>query len=100
MNPFDDTQFGAGSGQVTANGGVQSVIDGLTVPPVIRIMNDAASAANTYLGDRFVTTTRGFVLRPGEHVDVPTYGKKSSWYVTTDGTTARVSWISSTGFPT
>lgn len=85
--------FGAASGQVSANGGVQPLINGLTISPSILVTNAVASQGIVYLGDSFVTTAKGYPLEPGKSITLETGGSLNRWYVTTDGTTARVSWI-------
>ena len=94
--PFDVTQFGAGYGQVVASGGPTPLINGLTVSQYVTVTNAANSGSIAYLGDSFVTKVNGYALEQGKSIILDTGNSRSRWYVTTDGATARVSWITAT----
>lgn len=89
--------FGAAFGQLVVSGSPVAIVNGLTTAPYLHISNAANSVGIIYVGDANVTTTRGFVLEPGKSAILDNNSSRNRWYATTDGITARLSWIATSG---
>lgn len=73
--------FGASFGQVTASGGPQRLINGLTISQYIRAYAPAANTKQIVIGDKNVTPTFGFLLEAGKDVTLDTGCTRDRWWV-------------------
>lgn len=92
--PGSTLAFGASVGRTTAQGGAQRLINGLTISQYLWVFAPSTNGDMVYLGDANVSASNCFPLYPGmAPIQIDTGCTRDRWYVSTNGTTQAVHYI-------